>query len=35
MQLALKEAGINTEDIDYINPHATSTPMGDLVELTG
>ena len=35
MQLALKEAGINTEDIDYLNPHATSTPMGDLVELNG
>lgn len=35
MQLALKEAQINTEDIDYINPHATSTPMGDLVELNG
>ena len=35
MQLALNEAGINTEDIDYINPHATSTPMGDLVELNG
>jgi 3-oxoacyl-[acyl-carrier-protein] synthase II len=33
MQLAVKEAGINMEDIDYINPHATSTPMGDLVEL--
>ncbi|MBK1894537.1 beta-ketoacyl-ACP synthase II [Chryseobacterium paridis] len=33
MQLALQEAGINTEDIDYINPHATSTPMGDIVEL--
>ncbi|UOU99143.1 beta-ketoacyl-ACP synthase II [Chryseobacterium daecheongense] len=33
MQLALKEAGINTEDIDYLNPHATSTPIGDLIEL--
>ncbi|ASK31439.1 beta-ketoacyl-[acyl-carrier-protein] synthase II [Chryseobacterium sp. T16E-39] len=33
MQIALKEAGVNTEDIDYINPHATSTPMGDIVEL--
>ncbi|MDH6251822.1 3-oxoacyl-[acyl-carrier-protein] synthase II [Chryseobacterium sp. H1D6B] len=34
MQLALKEAGANAEDIDYINPHATSTPLGDLIELT-
>ncbi|WP_345990991.1 beta-ketoacyl-ACP synthase II [Chryseobacterium sp. Chry.R1] len=33
MQLSLNEAGINAEDIDYINPHATSTPLGDLIEL--
>jgi 3-oxoacyl-[acyl-carrier-protein] synthase II len=33
MQLSLKEAGVNAEDIDYINPHATSTPLGDLIEL--
>ncbi|MCU7614348.1 beta-ketoacyl-ACP synthase II [Chryseobacterium sp. GMJ5] len=33
MKIALKEAGANAEDIDYINPHATSTPLGDLVEL--
>jgi len=33
MQIALKEAGANVDDIDYINPHATSTPLGDLVEL--
>lgn len=33
MHLALKEAGINAEDIDYLNPHATSTPIGDLIEL--
>jgi 3-oxoacyl-[acyl-carrier-protein] synthase II len=33
MQVAVKEAGANMEDIDYINPHATSTPIGDLIEL--
>lgn len=33
MQLALEEAGANAEDIQYINPHATSTPLGDLIEL--
>lgn len=33
MQLALEEAGINAEDVNYINPHATSTPLGDLIEL--
>ena len=33
MQLALEEAGVNAEDINYINPHATSTPLGDLIEL--
>lgn len=32
---ALNEAGIKPEDVDYINPHATSTPMGDLSELIG
>lgn len=34
MKEALKEAQINPEDIDYINPHATSTPLGDFIELT-
>ena len=35
MQLALDEAGANIEDVDYLNPHATSTPLGDLIELRG
>ena len=29
LKKALKEAGINPEDVDYINAHATSTPVGD------
>lgn len=33
MKLALKEAGITIHDVDYINPHATSTPVGDLSEV--
>lgn len=35
MNEALKDAGIRPEDIDYINTHGTSTPAGDLPELTG
>lgn len=33
MQLALEEAGIGADRIDYINAHATSTPNGDISEL--
>ncbi|MFT6071747.1 MAG: 3-oxoacyl-[acyl-carrier-protein] synthase II [Alphaproteobacteria bacterium] len=33
MQAALKRAKLNAEDIDYINAHGTSTPMGDELEL--
>ncbi len=33
MQAALRRAGISGEDIDYINAHGTSTPVGDEIEL--
>jgi len=33
MQMALKRAGISAHDIDYVNAHGTSTPMGDEIEL--
>ena len=32
MLTAIKNAGINADDIDYINAHGTSTPLGDLNE---
>lgn len=32
MQRALKDADMNVEDIDYINVHGTSTPVGDISE---
>ena len=33
MQMALKNAAIATSDVDYINAHGTSTPLGDEIEL--
>ena len=33
MELALQEAGLNPEDLDYLNAHATSTPVGDMSEI--
>jgi 3-oxoacyl-[acyl-carrier-protein] synthase II len=33
MQDALKDGELNREDVDYLNVHATSTPVGDLSEI--
>ena len=33
MSAALRNAGLNIDQIDYINAHGTSTPMGDMIEL--
>ena len=32
MKMAIKDAGITPEDVDYINAHGTSTPLNDLTE---
>ena len=32
MRLAIEDAGAKTKDIDYINVHGTSTPLGDIAE---
>ncbi|MFX9593204.1 beta-ketoacyl-ACP synthase II, partial [Acinetobacter baumannii] len=33
MQMAMKKSGLALSDIDYINAHGTSTPLGDELEL--
>ncbi len=32
MKIALRDAGLNKSDIDYVNVHGTSTPLGDIAE---
>ncbi len=32
MRIALQKAGLNPTDVDYVNAHGTSTPMGDVAE---
>jgi 3-oxoacyl-[acyl-carrier-protein] synthase II len=34
MNTAMRDAGTNPQDVDYINAHGTSTPLGDLAETT-
>ena len=33
MQAAVRDANLNSSDLDYINAHGTSTPLGDMIEL--
>ena len=32
MEMALRHAGMNPEDVEYVNAHGTSTPVGDVAE---
>ncbi len=34
MKMALAKADVKPEQVDYINAHGTSTPLGDMIELT-
>jgi 3-oxoacyl-[acyl-carrier-protein] synthase II len=33
MRIALQKAGLNVEDVGYVNAHGTSTPVGDVAEV--
>ena len=33
MKMALNDAGLNADDVDYVNVHGTSTPLGDIAEI--